>query len=151
MKTLTALAIKFIASFIALFVILGLFYGMSIQSVILITAVIGVISYIIGDKLLLPRTNNVVATSVDFGLSFLIIWSIVSYGNIDNYRALFWASIIGGLGIAFCEYFFHIYLFRRFYPQEQISKRRISAMHYATEASEEITPVKKRQKTKTNR
>ncbi|QQZ11134.1 YndM family protein [Heyndrickxia vini] len=143
MKTLTALAIKFIASFIALFVILGLIYGMSIQSVILITAVIGVISYIIGDKLLLPRTNNVVATSVDFGLSFLIIWSIVSYGNLDNYRTLFWASIVGGLGVALCEYFFHIYLYRRFYPQEKTSKRRISVMNYAMESSEEITPIKK--------
>lgn len=90
LKRLTALVLKFGATLIALFIVLGLIYGMSFQSIVLLTAVIGVVSYIIGDLLILPRSNNIVATATDFGLAFLLIWSIVSFGNVDNnYRALF--------------------------------------------------------------
>lgn len=149
MKTLTALAIKFIATFAALYVILGLIYGASFQSVVLLTVLIGIISYIIGDIVLLPRTNNVVATSIDFGLAFLIIWSIEAFGNVDdNYLTLFWASIFGGLGVAFFEYFFHIFMYRRFYPHEQKSKQNMTVMNYAMEASEDITPSPKDSKEK---
>lgn len=147
MKTLTALAIKFTATFAILFIILGFIYGMSFPSIVLLTAVIGIVSYVLGDRLLLPRTNNIVAASIDFGLAFLFIWSIASVGNVDdNYRTLFFASLIGGIGVAICEYFFHIYMYKRFYPDEQTSKRRLSVMNYAMETSEEIAPAERKKK-----
>ncbi|MGE8206393.1 YndM family protein [Heyndrickxia sp. NPDC080065] len=140
MKTLTALAIKFIASFAAFFVVLGLIYGLSLQSIVLITIIIGVITYI-GDKFILPRSNNIIATSTDYGVAFLLIWSLNFYGNVDdNYLALFWASIFGALAFSFCEYFVHIYMYKVFYPHEQKSKRGMSVINYAMETSEEISP-----------
>lgn len=147
LKRLTALVLKFGATLIALFIVLGLIYGMSFQSIVLLTAVIGVVSYIIGDLLILPRSNNIVATATDFGLAFLLIWSIVSFGNVDNnYRALFFASLLGAFAISICESLFHIYMYRNFYQDEPNSKRRISVMNYAMESSEEIAPPNKKRK-----
>ncbi|MDI5787860.1 DUF2512 family protein [Bacillus licheniformis] len=42
------------------------------------TLFLGVISYLVGDLLLLPRTNNTTATMGDFGLSLVLIWVILA-------------------------------------------------------------------------
>jgi hypothetical protein len=74
MKHVKALAIKFVSSLVLLSLILGLFFDMAYSNIFLITLVLGVAAYLIGDLLILPRTNNTVATIADFGLAFLIIW-----------------------------------------------------------------------------
>ena len=73
MKHIKPLAIKFISSLVLLSVILGLFFDMSFGNIFLITLVLGVVSYVIGDLFILRRTNNIIATLADLGLAFLVI------------------------------------------------------------------------------
>lgn len=70
---------------------------------------IGVVAYLVGDLLILPRTNNVIATVADAVLVFVMLWAIaegtgwtLSFGDM---------LIITALAGVF-EYFFHIWLLR---------------------------------------
>lgn len=67
MKHVKALVIKFVSSLVLLSLILGLLFDMAFSNIFLITLVLGIEAYFIGDLLILPRTNNTVATIVDFG------------------------------------------------------------------------------------
>lgn len=140
MRHLTAMAIKFISTLVLLYVILGLFFDLSFTNVFLITLALGVISYILGDMMILPRTNNMVATIADFGLAFLLIWIMsqnLTYG--DN---TFWPSLIAALGIALFEYFFHRYLNKNVINASENNGQKRTNLQYQTEASEELAIVK---------
>jgi hypothetical protein len=73
-KLLTAIGIKFVATLVLLYVILGAIGGLSFGSVLLITVVLGLVSYMVGDMLILAKTNNMTATMADLGLAFVLIW-----------------------------------------------------------------------------
>lgn len=142
MKHVKALAIKFISSLVLLSVILGLFFDMAFSNIFLITLVLGVAAYLIGDMLILPRTNNTIATISDFGLAFVIIWLMsenLTYG--DNQLLM---SLIAALGVALFEYMFHRYLSNNILPnqQQQTGTRQANTLQYQTEASKELTPVR---------
>ncbi|MBY0148174.1 YndM family protein [Neobacillus niacini] len=138
MKHIKAIAIKFVSSLVLLSIILGLFFDMAFSNILLISLVLGVAAYIIGDLLILPRTNNTVATLADFGLAFLIIWLMsenLTYG--DNHFSM---SLIAALGVALFEYMFHKYLARNILPDR--GRQQTTTLQYQTEASEELTPVR---------
>ncbi|MCM3090977.1 MULTISPECIES: YndM family protein [unclassified Cytobacillus] len=135
-----ALALKFIGSLVLLYIILGMIFRMSFINVFLITALLCIISYTLGDMLILPRTGNTFAAAADSGLSFVLIWflsSILTDG--ENLLAM---SIIAAIGTALFEYFFHKYLAK---VMTEASSENKGAQHvslrYSTEASEEITPL----------
>jgi hypothetical protein len=139
MKHTKAMAIKFISNLVLLSIILGLFYDMAFRNILLITLVLGVAAYVIGDLLILPRTNNTVATIADFGLAFLIIWLMsenLTYG--DNHFSM---SLIAALGVALFEYMFHKYLANNVLP-DRGQRQQTGQLQYQTEASEELTPVR---------
>jgi hypothetical protein len=139
MKHVKALAIKFVSSLALLSIILGLFFDMAFSNIFLITLVLGVAAYIIGDLLILPRTNNTVATIADFGLAFLIIWLMsenLTYG--DNHFSM---SLIAALGVALFEYMFHKYVVNNVFPDKG-GQQQTRQLQYQTEASEELTPVR---------
>jgi hypothetical protein len=139
MKHLRAIAIKFLASLVLLYIILGLMYDMSFTNVFLISLVLGLASYVIGDLFLLPKTNNTIATLADFGLAFMIIWLLgesFTYGE-----SLLAASLISAAGIAIFEYFFHKYIAGNVLEDQENSQRR-SNYQYQTEAAEELYPVR---------
>ncbi|GLB61299.1 YndM family protein [Cytobacillus sp. NCCP-133] len=134
-------SIKFIASLVLLFVILGLFYKMSFVNVFLISAVLGIVSYVLGDMVILPRTNNTIAAAADFGLSLILIWylsSILTYGNNP-----FTMSLVTSARVALFEYFFHGYLVKNL-TEDSTEKGTFNQgnLRYNTEASEELAPVK---------
>jgi hypothetical protein len=139
MKHLRAIAIKFIASLAILYIILGAMYDMSFTNVFLISLVLGIASYIIGDLFLLPKTNNTIATIADFGLAFMIIWIVgesLTYGD-----SLLIPSLISAAGIAVFEYFFHKYVSSSVL-EEGGEQYQNPNYRYQTEASEELYPVK---------
>jgi hypothetical protein len=147
MKHVRAMAIKFVSSLVLLSIILGLFYDMAFRNIFLITLVLGVAAYIIGDMLILPRTNNTVATIADFGLAFLIIWLMsenLTYG--DNHFSM---SLIAALGVALFEYMFHKYLANNVFP-DRGRRQPTRPLQYQTEASEELTPVRPDVRNKNN-
>ena len=137
MKHMKNLAIKFISILAVLFIILGIFYDMSFGNVLSISVVLTLASYLIGDLLILLRTNNTMATISDFAIAFLVIWLMgenLTYGD-----SLIMPALIAAAGIALFETFFHKYVARQIQEsdEQQNSSRNL---RYQTEASSELTP-----------
>ena len=137
MKHMKNLAIKFISILAVLFIILGIFYDMSFGNVLWISVVLTLASYLIGDLLILRRTNNTMATISDFAIAFLVIWLMgenLTYGD-----SLIMPALIAAAGIALFETFFHKYVARQIQEadEQQNSSRNL---RYQTEASSELTP-----------
>lgn len=65
---------KFVAMLVLLYIILGIIFGVNFMSVFWVTLTFSIVSYLIGDLLILPRTNNMVASVVDFVMSFAVIY-----------------------------------------------------------------------------
>ncbi|XZF77004.1 YndM family protein [Bacillus sp. AL-1R] len=146
MKHIKAFVIKFIACLALLYIILGIGYDMAFRNVFLITLVLGVIAYIVGDMLILSKTNNTVATIADVGIAFLIIWYMGSktYGG-----SMFTPALISAIGIGLFEIFFHKYVYNHVIKNTE-HRENVSTgnLRYQTEASEELTPDIKEEKIK---
>lgn len=137
MKHMKNLAIKFISILAVLFIILGIFYDMSFGNVLSISVVLTLASYLIGDLLILRRTNNTMATVSDFALAFLVIWLMgenLTYGD-----SLIMPALIAAAGIALFETFFHKYVARQI-DEASNHQNRSTNLRYQTEASSELTP-----------
>ncbi|MFC4401731.1 YndM family protein [Gracilibacillus xinjiangensis] len=108
MKHIKLIAVKFLISLALLFVILGMGFDVSFGNVFLITLALGVISYVIGDLLILPRTNNMVATICDFILAYAVIYLMTDALTVGD--GVMQAAFISSLGVAVFEYFYHKYV-----------------------------------------
>ncbi|MGE8207332.1 YndM family protein [Heyndrickxia sp. NPDC080065] len=142
MKHLKPMVIKFIATFIMLFVILNLFFGMSFAKVVFISLSLTIISYSFGDVEILPRTNNTIASLADFGLSLVTIWFLSAAVTYFNRSPLFISSLISAAAITIFEYFFHKYMLSFFQKQTDrvLPRPRPLPANFQTETSEEIRP-----------
>ncbi|WP_186580479.1 YndM family protein [Aquibacillus kalidii] len=138
MKHGKALLIKFVATLALLYIILDLMYAMTFGEVFALTAVLGIVAYLVGDMFVLPRTNNTIATLADFGLAWLIIYLFADGTTIaDN---PFTISLIGAIGVAAFEMFFHRYLANNTLPDEKQSPATRN-LQYQTETSEELLAI----------
>lgn len=140
MQHVLRVAIKFIACLVALGIILGMFYDFSFADVVLISAVLGLVSYILGDLLLLRAANNLLSTAADFALTFLVVWFMGRALTIED--DLFSASLISALAVAGFEYFFHKFLVVKDQKQTTRHSQIQPRPQFGTEASEELTPVR---------
>lgn len=73
-----------------------------------------VISYLLGDLVVLPKTNNIIATAADAVIAFILLWGISSYSNWDHSIGDL-LVITAVLGVF--EYIFHSMLYRTDYFQ----------------------------------
>lgn len=127
---------KLVAMLVVLYIILGLFYGVSFLNVFWITLTLGIVSYLVGDLLILPRTNNFVASLVDFALVFgLIYFWIDAYAFAGN---LFTASLISAIAVTAFEIFFHRSIGSQLKREQGMYQRK---RQLQTEASREIDPL----------
>ncbi|MCH6265537.1 MULTISPECIES: YndM family protein [Neobacillus] len=141
MQNVYRLAAKFIPCLIILGIILGLFFDFSFGDVLLITAVLGIVSYVVGDLLILRKTTNLLATVADFLVTFLVVWLMGRM--LTNENNLIWASFISAAAVALFEYFYHGFLTNEKNKQFTNTSRPIQQQpHFQTEAAEEFTPVK---------
>ncbi|MCM3237536.1 YndM family protein [Heyndrickxia oleronia] len=142
MKHIKAMGIKFVATLVVLFVILGLIFGMSFTNIVFISLVLSVASYLVGDIEILPRTNNTVATIADFGLSLLFIWFLSAALTRENATALFLISLVSASAVSLFEMAFHKYVSSNTFDRqsEEFLPKHRNFHHYQTEASKEITP-----------
>lgn len=129
---------KFLFSLVLLFLILGVGFDMSFWNVFLVTLVLGVVSYFVGDKWILPRTNNLVASIADFGLAYLIIYYMSD--ALTTGGDLLTASLLGAIGVTFFECCFHAYVQRKNGYNENERKRKGARLNYQTETAEELYP-----------
>ncbi|USG67648.1 YndM family protein [Brevibacillus ruminantium] len=84
--------------------------GTSLMFALVASVIISLISYMIGDLYLLPRTNNTFASTADFGLSFVLFWlSCAMFAQPFRLSGIF----LTAFAIAIVEYFYHNYLQHR--------------------------------------
>lgn len=146
MSHILRIAIKFIAAVVVLGIIDALGYDLGASDILGISAVLAIVSYVVGDLFILRATNNTVATIADFALAFVILYLMINTMTVEN--NVFSASLIGSLIIAAFELFFHRMLKRE--PDKmagnQASNQRQTMQtgrpQYQTEASSELTPVR---------
>ncbi|PWU66638.1 MULTISPECIES: YndM family protein [Gracilibacillus] len=146
MEHIKMMAVKFFISLALLYVILGIGYDVSFGNVFLITLVLGVLSYILGDRIILPRTNNTVATISDFVLSFVVIYLMTDALTVGD--DVLQATLISSIALTIFEYFFHKYVASNLDDQESTTDMRPRSIQ--TESAEEIHPIDKEENYKKN-
>lgn len=111
---MTAFLLKFFIVAVALEIVLKLRTPLTFKAVLIISIVVAAISYCIGDLIILPLSNNIVATFADVVITMLSIFMfnyLFQHGIISFYDALI-ASLAIGIG----EIFFHRYMAREILP-----------------------------------
>ncbi|MDQ0229984.1 YndM family protein [Metabacillus malikii] len=139
MNHLKAIMIKMAATFLLLAFILGFVFNYTFGNILTVTLLLGVISYVLGDLLLLPRTRNITATISDFALALLFTWFYLSNITPNGYR-LFLVSLLVGIGVSLFEVFFHRYMKRDVITEGKSNFNVNHNLQYQTEASEELNP-----------
>ncbi|MFB4165124.1 DUF2512 family protein [Alteribacillus sp. JSM 102045] len=109
-----ALAFKGIMTLVGLFLILTIGFGVSFWNVLLLTLIIGAISYP-GDLFIMPKIRNMPAVFADFALAFLIIW-LVGLAIFEPGTPAPLAALISAAVLAFGEYYFHTFLATHLLP-----------------------------------
>ncbi|ASB91256.1 MULTISPECIES: DUF2512 family protein [Bacillus] len=107
-----ALSIKGIMTIVVLYLVLGLGFGFTFGNILLITVVLGAVSYLLGDLFILPKTNNITATLADVGVAFLTVWlmALAMGAAADTaVSAAFFAAVAMAVG----EYMFHFYMMNK--------------------------------------
>ena len=117
MKHIWAMLIKFIMISVILEIVLGLLTALTFGEILWISVVVTIITYLIGDLLILSISNNTIATLADAGLALITInmfnyWS--NYGTISFTNALISAVCIG-IG----EWFYNKYVAKSVFPKRK--------------------------------
>ncbi|WP_018660912.1 YndM family protein [Heyndrickxia acidiproducens] len=111
MRYATALIMKLVVAIIAFAIALDLFFDANITDILSFSLLVTVVSFIIGDLLLLPRIGNWKATVVDFLLVYAAVWIFGSV-VLNHYLQIAWGSIIAAIIISASEVFVHRYLLK---------------------------------------
>ncbi|MFG6147684.1 DUF2512 family protein [Halobacillus sp. B23F22_1] len=115
MNHMKALIVKGIMTIGVLSLVLSLSYGVPFLRVLVLSLVLGAVSYAAGDLTILPRTNNLTATIADFVLTFIIVFASSAWiFSLDG--SAFLASLISAGIMAVGEYGFHIFLASHILP-----------------------------------
>ncbi|GIO25927.1 YndM family protein [Ornithinibacillus bavariensis] len=117
MKYVPSFIIKILFTTVALWFILGMFYGVSLGDILLISFILSTVAYL-GDAFILPNVSNFWATIGDFGLAFVGIY-LLGLIFIDRNIQLADDSLLSGIVIAACEIFFHRYMKRNVIEYEE--------------------------------
>lgn len=105
LKHLVPIFIKFIMTAIVFEIVFLLFSDLTFGTILWVSFILTLIAYILGDMIILPATNNAVATVADIGLSLVVIY-LLNYLWLKNdipFLSAFIASVMIGGG----EWFFH--------------------------------------------
>lgn len=143
MKYVSAIIMKFLMTFIVLFVFLSLFNDVSLFHVFMMSLIITGIGFILGDLIILPAFENWGATLADF---FLIVITIRVYSSILLVEPFVPLSTIGlaALIISAGEVYFHIYMDRKFLNvvESVDSTERVNMSELQTEFGDEFETKK---------
>lgn len=105
MRHAAALIVKFILTTIVLEVVLLLFSGITFGKILWISLSLTIIAYVIGDMVILPATNNIVAAIADMGLALVIVYLFNFIWNTNEIP--FYCAFIAGVLIGIEETFYH--------------------------------------------
>ncbi|UOR11425.1 DUF2512 family protein [Halobacillus amylolyticus] len=109
MKYIQALLIKFVMMTAVLWFFLGVFFGISLMDILITSIALTVVSFAIGDLLILPNIGNTTATVADMGLAFVGVWILGSF-LFETPVSLGTISFFLAVAITIGEFFFHGYM-----------------------------------------
>lgn len=143
MNQLTVLLIKFISCLLAFAIGLDLFFDATIGDIVSFSLLVTVVSYLLGDKILLPIVGNRKALIVDFFLAYMIVWIFGSV-LLENYLQIAWGSILSASLISVAEMVVHRVLHRYNDTKEKMISGFNPKMVYGMEMAEEQDPRDKK-------
>jgi hypothetical protein len=117
MKYVYAFIIKYIMTAVILQMLMYLLTQLSFREILMISLAVTLVSFLMGDLLILRISTNASAALSNAVLSFLTLYAfnfIPGYENIDFIDALVCAAVIG-VG----ESVFHKYMARSIYPDRR--------------------------------
>jgi hypothetical protein len=108
LRRIYALIIKIVLNAIILEFILSLSTNLTFADILYISVIVTAITYVIGDIIILPASNNVIATATDIGVAvigiymFNFLWDIV--------KISFMTAVISGIFLGVGAWFLHKYI-----------------------------------------
>ena len=110
MSHILNIVVKWVLAFLVLLLITMLFGGYHLMNLLYFSFGVAVISYFLGDLLILPRAGNIITSIVDFGLTLGTLW-LMDFILLTEFTLT--SMLYAALGIAIVEFLFHIYLENR--------------------------------------
>lgn len=117
MKHIGAILLKFVMVAVVLEIILRLLTNVSFLNILYIALTVTIVSYLLGDLAILPRSNNTVATISDavLALAVILLFNVIyTTANISFLTALLAAAVLG-IG----EWAFHRFMSREILPSQR--------------------------------
>jgi len=138
MKHLWALLIKFVAVGTVVLSVYGIFNA-DLFTLVMMSLVLTLVAYVIGDLFILRRMGNFAASLGDFVLSLGLLW-VMSFLFIDTEMNRLTAAFISSFAIAVMEALFHLYIKKHIFSDSADSyiPGVIREDRFATEFSKEL-------------
>lgn len=134
---------KFIICLVAYTIGLDLFFDATWTDILSFSLTIAIISYFVGDRILLPLIGSRNALVIDFFLAYGVVWL---FGNVlfNRYEQIAWGSIISAIIITAGEIFVHR-MVRSSVTEEKrtFDKVPTTKLAYGMEMAEENATIKK--------
>ena len=105
MRHISALIIKFIMTAVILEIVLNIMTDLTFGQILWLSLITTVLSYAIGDLIMLPLSNNTVASITDALIAFVVLYMANIW--LDYTRVGIVDAIISALVLGVGEYFFH--------------------------------------------
>ena len=147
MRHLGILLLKFVSCLIAFSVGLDLFFNANVTDIVTFSLAVTIISYFIGDQILLPRIGQSNALVADFFLAYLSVWIFGSVLLPDGYLQIAWGSIISAVLITGAEAFVHWFMVNRNFVDREDRREHYQQnpkLAYGVEMAEEVDPLEKK-------
>lgn len=143
---LRIILLKLITSLIIFTIAFDLFFESGATEIWSFSILVTLVSYFIGDKIILPRVGNRAAAVIDFFMVYAIVWI---FGNLllHSYEQIAWGSIIAATLIGISEVAVHLFLKGRenqsILTEDKKHLRTSPKLAFGTEFAEESDPRKK--------
>ncbi len=107
MKHTWLLLIKLVTCLIAFGIGLDLFFDATIIDILSFSIFVTLVSYVVGELVILPQLGRRAAAVADFLVSYLSVWIFGSF-LFESYLQVAWGSIISAVLITVAEMFIHL-------------------------------------------
>ena len=141
MKYLGPLLIKFLMTTAVLWIVLGLFFGVTFGDIVATSIILTIVASL-GDLFVLPRIGNTAASIADFVLAWAVIW-LVGSNIYEAGIAIGTAAFVSAIAITAFEVFFHRYLKSSVFVDKRYKESKVAYFpnKYQTEFSSENDDV----------
>jgi hypothetical protein len=146
MKHTIILLLKFVSCYLAFSIGLDLFFNADSIEIATFSLLLTIVSYLVGDRILLSRIGNGNTLVADFFLAYVSVW-IFGPTVLNSYLQIAWGSIISAFIITGAEALIHMYILKSLRIErknnEQTAKQN-PKLAYGLEMAEEQEPLKKK-------